>query len=351
MGIIMIFVGGLPFPSESSSSPQPQQGWDTLQALLDHPFLESASSTFKAIPERKFSVPQESESERRWVYLFQREYATVDPAYVDFVGTDEATTCMGLAIRNPETGMTSVAHLDSPKVVDMGLSQMVSLLVQPNKDVELDVHLVGGFEDVSPNHGNCNTRSENQANLDGYSFPLAAKIVETLCKSRERFHIRTLCILRHNTRRDPEGNAYPIFNGFMVSTSTGSIIPASFDETSRCPAEIVRRIRVSASYEDSRWKGRLLETYETQTDLFKIAPCCWSLYQLHIALSLQNYSDSEILLMCSTSPSAEAPDFVKNLRRVWDYLIEYPDWRETFPMEQPRVFQRTAEGGWKAKRC
>lgn len=34
---------------------------------------------------------------------------------------------------------TSVAHLDSPNVVDMGLSQMVSRLVEPNKDVELDV--------------------------------------------------------------------------------------------------------------------------------------------------------------------------------------------------------------------
>lgn len=33
----------------------------------------------------------------------------------------------------------SVAHLDSPKVVDMGLSQMMSLLVQDNMDVELDV--------------------------------------------------------------------------------------------------------------------------------------------------------------------------------------------------------------------
>ncbi|KAL6129861.1 hypothetical protein ACLB2K_068243 [Fragaria x ananassa] len=293
----MIFVDGLPFASDSSSEPQKlnhgclyliktfvcheqQQGWDTLQALLDHPSLESASNALKAIPEKKFSVSQDSVPESRWVYLFQREYATVDPAFVNtdfpftdiknvssqssakFAGTDEATTCMGLAIRNPENGMTSVAHLDSPKVVDMGLSQMMSLLVQDNMDVELD-------------HGNCNTRSENQAKLDGYSFPLGAKIIETLLKRPERFHIRTLCILRHNTRRDPEGNAYPIFHGFMISTSTGSIIPASFDETSRCPDEIVRRIRVSASYEDSRWKGRLLETYETQTDLFKIAPCCW----------------------------------------------------------------------------
>ncbi|XP_068329531.1 protein N-terminal asparagine amidohydrolase isoform X2 [Pyrus communis] len=276
----MIFVDGLPFSTDSSASPQ---GWDTLVALLEHPALVEASNSFKAISERRFSVREESvldtSPRSKWVYLFQREYATVDPALVD--------------------------------------------------------------------HGNYNTGSESQENLDGYSFPLGAKIVETLRKRPEKFHIRTLCILGHNTRRDPEGNAYPSFNGFMIGTSTGSITPAIFDKTSRCPDEVVRRIRVSVSYEDTSWKGKLLETYDTQTDHFKIAPCCWTLQQLHFALSLQRYSDSEILLMCSTSPSAENPDFVENMRRQWDYLIKHPDWRETFPMKQPRIFERTAEGGWR----
>ncbi|KAG4954115.1 hypothetical protein JHK87_039709 [Glycine soja] len=40
-----------------------------------------------------------------------------------------------------------------------------------------------------------------------------------------------------------------------------------------------------------------------------------TLRQNHIASSLLNYSDSEILSICSTSPTAEAPDFVENLKR------------------------------------
>jgi protein N-terminal asparagine amidohydrolase len=32
-------------------------------------------------------------------------------------------------------------------------------------------------------------------------------------------------------------------------------------------------------------------------------------------LTLQDLSDEEILLECSTSPSAEGPEFVDNLRR------------------------------------
>lgn len=52
--------------------------------------------------------------------------------------------------------------------------------------------------------------------------------------------------------------------------------------------------------------------------LLKFNPLCYEHRTLdwrYYALSLQQYSDSEILLKCSTSPSAEGPDFVDNERR------------------------------------
>ena len=61
------------------------------------------------------------------------------------------------------------------------------------------------------------TRSKRQEKWDGYSLPLCIKIIDALWRSRENFHIQTLCVLGHNTRRDSEGNGYPIFNGFLVS--------------------------------------------------------------------------------------------------------------------------------------
>ncbi|TKY49522.1 N-terminal asparagine amidohydrolase [Spatholobus suberectus] len=345
----MIFVDGLPFSTHSSSQSHPQ-GKDILLALLENPILVSASSSLKANPERKFSVSDESSPGRpKWVYIFQKEYATVDPALVDFVGTDEATTCVGLVIWNQKNGMTSVAHMDSPKIVEMGLSQMLSSLVDNSLETELDVHLIGGFEDVSLQHAKGTTVLESPADLDGYSSPLCSKIVHTLWSREEKFHIKTICVLGHNTRRDSDGNTYPFFNGFVVETKTGIIIPAIFDRTSRCPDEIVRRIRVSASNEDANWNGKLLETYDCGTDCFKIAPCRWTLRQYHIALSLLNYSDSEILSICSTSPTAEALDFVDNLKREWNYLIEHPHWTETFPKKQPHTFARSSDGKW--RRC
>lgn len=44
--------------------------------------------------------------------------------------------------------MTSVAHMDFPDIINNALSQMLSLVADPASDAELDVRLVGGFEDV-----------------------------------------------------------------------------------------------------------------------------------------------------------------------------------------------------------
>ncbi|KAG6420229.1 hypothetical protein SASPL_116750 [Salvia splendens] len=305
------------------------EGMDTLVALMEHPLLVSASESFRSMQEKKISLSENSCSKSsKWVYLFQSEFATVDPALVD--------VCRSYWI--------SVAHMDIPRVVDGGLNQMLSLVADHDSDAPLDVHLVGGFDDISSQQSYLDAKRRIKS--EGYSYPLCAKIVDALRNRSEKFHIQTLHVLGHNTKWDSEGIGYPIFHGFVMETSSGSISPASFDGTSRCPDDIIRRIRVTASFEDPNWRGKLLDTYDTSTDQFVIAPCAWSIRQKNIALALQNLSDAEILLSCSSSPSAEGPDFVDNERRKWDYLIRHPDWREAFPSKAPRLFQRTAHGAW-----
>ncbi|GAB2289093.1 hypothetical protein Dimus_023394 [Dionaea muscipula] len=342
----MIFVAGLPFQVQDS----PYQGSELLAGLMEHPALVSASLSFRDVPEKLCSYESscmDGFSQGKHVYLFQREYATVDPRLVEFIGTDEATTCVGLVIRNRENGMTSVAHMDSPDIVEGGLSQMLLEIVDPAFDAELDVHLIGGFEDTPAKQIKSSTRYERHAKPDGYSFPLCAKIVEALAKSQEKFQIQTLFVLGHNTSRDSEGNTRPTFEGFLVETSTGSVVPARFDNATRCPDELVRRIRVSASFEDPNWKGKLLETYNRQRNQFVIAPCKWTRHLVQIASALHKLPDSEALPICSTSPDAEGPDFLDNQRRMWDYLIRHPNWKETFQMGKPRLFKRNDdEGGW-----
>ncbi|CAH2058022.1 unnamed protein product, partial [Thlaspi arvense] len=346
---IMIYVGGVPFLNENTSSSlsSSSQESNLLLDVMSHPVIISASESFKNLEERSVSFGErdtESSTKDRYVYIFQREFAVVNPALVDFVGTDEATTCVGLVIRNRRSGMTSIAHMDSPKIVDLGISQILSLVFEDEEDAELDVHMVGGYEDVDIKNVD---GGGDYAKPEGYSFPLCCKLVETLQKRRENFHLQTLFILGHNTKLDAQANTCPIFNGCLVDTSTGSIFPAIFNRTSRCPDELVRRIRVSASFDDYNWKGKLLDTYDTKTDRFIIAPCCWTMRLVEYVWELNQLPDEEILTNCSTSPSAEGPDFIDNERRIWKYLLTYPEWTKTFPRRQARVFERTINGHWK----
>ncbi|XP_071720310.1 protein N-terminal asparagine amidohydrolase-like [Rutidosis leptorrhynchoides] len=337
----MIYVNGVQFLPDSSSI----EGSDIVIALLEHPDLVSASRSFCAIPERNFSVSDQA----KCVYVFQREYATVDPAHVEIVGTDEATTCVGIIIRNCKSGMSSIAHLDSPDIVDIGISQMLSLLVtdSDDEDTMLDVHIVGAFDDSVPQgQGDHDVGAKSYSKKKSYSFPLCIKIVEILAERNVKFQIQNFQVLKLNTRYDSEGNAYPIFHGLLMETSSGSVVPSSFDTSTRCPDEIIRRIRLGASYEDPTLTGRLLDTYETDNDRIVIAPFSWSMREVEIALMMRHRSDIEILVTTSTSPSAEGPDFVVNQKRVWEYLIQHPDWKEAFPSNVPRVFERTTTENW-----
>ncbi|XP_024313122.1 protein N-terminal asparagine amidohydrolase isoform X1 [Brachypodium distachyon] len=365
----MLLVDGEPVSSAGSSSTG-SIGRELVAALMRNPGLCAASDRLRAAPERRISSGHE---EPRHVYVFQREYATVDPARVELVGTDEMTTCVGVVIRNTETGMTSISHMDFPKIVEGGLRQMLELLGDDN--TPFDVHLIGGFDDASTKVVHSSGRKHKVQ--EGYSHPLCCKIVEALHKSQQQFHLRSFCVLGNNTMTDSYGNARPIIGGFVMQTSSGVVIPASFDMASRCPDEIVRRIRVSVSSYDPSWKGRLLETYDTHSDIFKIAPACWMPNWAEIASSLNQLSDSEVLLQCSTSPAAEPPHFVETERRmtkgsspttgqwdnrltigaccptvgqwdnrIWKYLIENPDWEDTFPNYKPRIFHSTVDGRW-----
>lgn len=61
------------------------------------------------------------------------------------------------------------------------------------------------------------TGSKYHEHPDGYSMPLCSKILEALHCRPERFQVQTLCVLGHNTKKDQNGNAYPVIGGFLVS--------------------------------------------------------------------------------------------------------------------------------------
>ncbi|KAJ3679023.1 hypothetical protein LUZ60_017034 [Juncus effusus] len=321
--------------SQTFSSLQSQER-EVLKELLENPTLISASNQLKSSPERTLS---ENGPHKKHVYVFQREFATVDPSLVQFVGTDESTTCVGLVIRNRNNGMTSISHMDFPGIINVGLDQMLHSISNPQ--AILDVHIVGGFDD-SPTNGGYRKRTKKE----GYSLPLCREIVNALLNRPEKFHLKTLCVLGHNTHTDSQGHARPIVGGILVDTKTGQIMPACFDNRAKCPDDIVRRILIGAASDDPIWRRKMLEIYDTSRDLFIIPPIQWSMYLVQMAFTMNQLSDSDILLQYSTSPFAEPPHFVESHRRIWKYLLEHPDWQYTFPAKRPRVFVRHSDGNW-----
>lgn len=73
--------------------------------------------------------------------------------------------------------------------------------------------------------------SKDPKKPEGYSRPLARRILEELQSSSCNFNLQTLCILQHNTTVGSNGFAHPIAWGFVVGLSnllSESSSPAHF---------------------------------------------------------------------------------------------------------------------------
>ncbi|EFJ05551.1 hypothetical protein SELMODRAFT_431469 [Selaginella moellendorffii] len=178
--------------------------------LLGHPTLVAAADAFKASP----AIEIKQSGTPRFVCVLQKEFATATPEFVDFVGTDDATTCVGVGIRDPKSGLTSIGHLDFAGCVKEGLAQMLSSLF-PDKDTILEVHMAGAYDD--------SIDMELREDEMGHSWPLCLELVEELQALPYKLEIRTLCILRHNTVTSDGGYPCPAVRGFAVSKDRNKV--------------------------------------------------------------------------------------------------------------------------------
>ncbi|CAH9075107.1 unnamed protein product [Cuscuta europaea] len=277
--------------------------------------LKSRSREFNGIREVEHSFCDIQKT--KLVYIMQKEYATVNPSLVDAVGTDGLSTCVGLIIRNPKNRKISVAHIDIPNIVEAGLGQMLSSISDQDSNASYDVHLIGGYKDISYEHKRWR---------QGVSLTLCSKIIEVLFKSPAKFNIQTLHVLDHNTQYDREKNAYRIFEGFIVKTDTGSILPARFHETTKGPAIILREARRSLCVIDSNWKNRLLYTYDTDSDRYIIAPISWDETAIEGPKQLLGLSDEDFAKVYYYSPPLQIDhDYIRYLKRKPRAFMRIPN--------------------------
>ncbi|CAM6104059.1 unnamed protein product [Calypogeia fissa] len=133
--------------------------------LLDHPLLVASANALRDTELQIIKPPQPSGNEDlranadgvagsecpldpKYVYIFQKEFATVSPLFAELIGTDEITTCLGLAVRDPSSGLTSIGHFDTADCVLNGVNELVNSVVSLSSST-LQVHLVGAFDDSS----------------------------------------------------------------------------------------------------------------------------------------------------------------------------------------------------------
>ncbi|XP_024522853.1 protein N-terminal asparagine amidohydrolase [Selaginella moellendorffii] len=250
--------------------------------LLGHPTL--VADALKASP----AIEIKQSSTPRFVCVLQKEFATAIPALVDFVGTDDATTCVGVQIR-------------TVRMLQVGVLRFYGTLLA--------------------------------------SVPRTCRGVAS---SAYKLEIRTLCILRHNTVTSDGGYPCPAVRGFAIETKSGRCFPASFSADARGPDEIIRALLMLAGP-----ATRLRLPYDTESDTFSIKPFQWSRGWKMLAAQSLALSDAELLQTRSTSPHAESPSFVTSIRRMDTYIYNHPDWEHAFPnRESRRLVRDPGTGRW-----
>ncbi|EFJ05550.1 hypothetical protein SELMODRAFT_431467 [Selaginella moellendorffii] len=272
--------------------------------LLGHPTL--VADALKASP----AIEIKQSSTPRFVCVLQKEFATAIPALVDFVGTDDATTCVGVQIRTVR--MLQVG------CVKEGLVQMLSSLF-PDKDTILEVHMAGAYDDSIE----MGLREDEM----GHSWPLCLELVEEL---------QALLTSWKSGRFAFSG--ITLSQAMGIETKSGRCFPASFSADARGPDEIIRALLMLAGP-----ATRLRLPYDTESDTFSIKPFQWSRGWKMLAAQSLALSDAELLQTRSTSPHAESPSFVTSIRRMDTYIYNHPDWEHAFPnRESRRLFVTTS---------
>lgn len=191
-------------------------------------FYDSYPS-FKSDSAKFISEPVQTIETENVLFVAQKEYAIVksDDTLFKLIGTDDATTCHIIVMKNKEESTTLVAHIDSADCFE-SLSQMVLEVVGNcllNTEFYIELSIFGGYSD------------ERQT-----SEPLTLDLLQFYHQCRVKFKLNNMCVGLANTTRK-KGINYPVIYGIAVDLHSNSIFPASFPLNTRGPQLPLRSSR------------------------------------------------------------------------------------------------------------
>eukprot|EP00092_Neocalanus_flemingeri_P071761 GFUD01088222.1.p1 GENE.GFUD01088222.1~~GFUD01088222.1.p1 ORF type:complete len:338 (+),score=87.59 GFUD01088222.1:223-1236(+) len=259
------------------------------------------------------------------LYVGQRELAVVAPGdNVNMVGSEDATTCHVVILRDIHTGVTGLAHLDNEEPNDfLRLEKEVRDRNGYTKDqdiLEYSVSILGGYEDE-------NSTSEE----------ITEMLLAVMQGLKAKFTLQLACTGSLNTVMK-EGVPWPRVYGGGVDVSTGEVFTAKFSYHG--PDTDIRSLRLHSPV------ASLNNIYDPYGGKIVLKPFSYRVMpDAHLWLKK---ADSFILKYCSTSPLVEPPDFCEHIRANFRRMISDPRPMESlFPGGRNRVYERNEiTGQW-----
>jgi len=304
----------------------------TLLALLrDGNGVPPLSPSLRAIT--RISPPSPPSPQPRFLYVRQGEWAKVTPTQqhgiVQYIGTDDATTCHIIAIRKPVTGDVVVAHVDTIEALAHMTELEVAVLSggvggeQEDRGMMLELFLVGGYVDPRPM-----VQSMSKSLFAHFSL-VASK----------HYKLMVAAIGPANTILLPPGSGgraavpSPRCRSLGFRCSDGAFFSGDFPPQLRRPAKVLRSAR-GMSGNSKETLAKL--DYDASAGTLTIHPFYWSKNNRSFSWLL-NLDDDELLHYTSTSPLVEGPHFVPEMRKVFSLLLT-DDGTNTFRHGQPLCY-------------
>ncbi|KAH3745013.1 protein N-terminal asparagine amidohydrolase [Pelomyxa schiedti] len=302
----------------------------------DVPDLHASSVAFAQIP--KAVVPLTARS----LYVGQKEicFCGLDEGF-EFVGSDDATTCLLLVARCPQTDRIACTHMDSRRSArDLAKVLKAGLIGEANtiSSFVVEIWLVGAIPDDDSKDG---------------SDDLVQKVVGEL-KNQEAWNvgspvivnIRVACVLEVNSRPipdDEDGHTVPISMGIAATYNGNSfaVVPAFWPPNARGPEIPLRTGRLWAD------EKNLTQIYprEGRPGMVGITPYTPGTDgQEEFQTLLDTEDDSEFKEEVSSSPWCEPDHFVSEVKAAMRFYLEHiSSWNSVF-LRGPLFFQPRLNG-------
>ena len=250
------------------------------------------------------------------IYVGQREVAILNPHQnfgLQYIGSEDATTCHIITMRNPQSGKCALAHLD--QVPTKGLDHIAHKLQDKSSPeaAEIEFHIFGGYQDERD-----------------ISEELSLSLLSYLIKSQFKFKLGYCVTGSHNTfyGAESEKSKYPRprLYGIGIDVLSNEIFPADFPDHS--PDPDLRHVRLSFRQYDNydhyyQVKDYLYEDWNSETGAFVIEP--FDFHQSPDLTWISKAPDGFLLKNMSTSPKVEPQDFCAGMRRATQMVLDHPE--------------------------